>query len=548
MRVDLELAWQRGEPRRMDDYLTLLPQLLDDAEVRADVAFEEYRTRVEHGEDVDAAEYETKYNVDTTGWTRLAAAPAAPSDPDLDQQFDTATSRYVPASPGQLPGPGDEWGDFEILDELGRGSLACTYLAKQRSLADRLVAVKFSSITTAESDKLARLQHPNIVPVYSIHQDQRWSVTCMPFRGRTTLNEVVSRPQLLDEVDQQYGSATREESVLRLVLGLADGLAHAHARGILHRDVKPANVLLTDDGEPMLLDFNLAVHRHELQTIAGGTVPYMAPEQLRSLAGQGAVDERSDIYSLGVVLVQLLTGQLPWRVSQADVDGQLPAILAERAQVDFAVLNTCTPAVTQIARKCLAASAADRYQSAADLVEDIRRHLADRPLKHARNRSLSELARKWARRHPRLCSLTSAAVLLVAGAIALAGAWTVREQQLAGARATQQLMTVTQELDALRPVASSSALFPERRETLRGAMDQLAERAGLLVADTARPGIADAAICVPGRRRRLARSLRRNCLLARSCRAARGQKSAGSRAASGTSSCGLALEPAVPRH
>src|SRR5206468_1741103 len=108
------------------------------------------------------------------------------------------------------------------------------------------------------------------------------------------------------------------QAVLWLASRLADGLAHAHERGILHRDLKPANILLTDEGQPMLLDFNLAEDTKRRPTasaaLLGGTLPYMAPEQLRALqGGHRPLDGRSDLYALGVILFELLTGRHPFR-------------------------------------------------------------------------------------------------------------------------------------------------------------------------------------------------------------------------------------------
>ena len=125
-------------------------------------------------------------------------------------------------------------------------------------------------------------------------------------------------------------------AVLWLVARVADGLAHAHERGILHRDLKPANILFADDGEPLLLDFNLAADTklriHASAAMVGGTLPYMAPEQLAAFRdGRTAVDARSDLYSLGVILHELLTGQHPFPVHRGAMGDILPAMIADRS-------------------------------------------------------------------------------------------------------------------------------------------------------------------------------------------------------------------------
>ncbi len=388
MRVDLELSWERGQRKGVRDYINILPKLVDNPAVRSDLAFEEYRARIEQGEKADPTEYETKHQIDTSTWPLKAITPNS----DAAERVSTTPDSFISSGAAVGPGIGTRWGPFDIVDELGRGSLARTYLANQPELGNRSVALKFTRTITTEADKLARLQHTNIVPVYSIHEDDEWLVTCMPYLGRTTLADVVANPGLLHEVEQQYGSDRRERSILRLVQSIASGLEHAHARGILHRDIKPANILLSDEGEPMLLDFNLAVDRDRIDSSAltGGTVPYMSPEQLRRYEGTNGSDtqpdERSDVYSIGVVLHQLLTGSLPWNVDQANVDGNFASILAERIK-SRQLSIAGSSAANEIVGRCLAPTPAVRYQSAAEVVTDIERHLNDQPLKYARNAS-----------------------------------------------------------------------------------------------------------------------------------------------------------------
>jgi len=198
---------------------------------------------------------------------------------------------------------------------------------------------------------------------------------------------------------------------------LADGLAHAHGRGILHRDIKPANILLTDDGQPMLLDFNLSEDT-KAPTAAGprgGTLPYMAPEHLRAFRGEdAAVDARSDIYALGIILHELLAGRHPFETFSGRSGSVLERMIAERSAPPAGLRarnSQVSPAVESIVRHCLEPDPARRYQSAAHLHEDLERHLAHLPLRHAPEPSARERAAKWARRHPRLASSTSMAIL-----------------------------------------------------------------------------------------------------------------------------------------
>ena len=199
---------------------------------------------------------------------------------------------------------------------------------------------------------------------------------------------------------------------------LADALAACSRRGIFHRDIKPANVLLTDDGQPMLLDFNLAedtkLRSQGSVAAVGGTLPYMSPEQLEAFGGKSVqVEARSDIYSLGVVLFQMLTGKIPFRMKSgryADMLGEMTADRLRGAPLLRPINPDITPAVESIIRHCLEPEPANRYQSARDLQEDLDRQLKNLPLKHAPEPSLAERAQKFVRRHPRLTSWTSVSV------------------------------------------------------------------------------------------------------------------------------------------
>src|SRR5205823_4570612 len=204
-------------------------------------------------------------------------------------------------------------------------------------------------------------------------------------------------------------SASHADATMWIGERLADALAHAHERGVIHRDIKPANVLVSDDGQPMLLDFNLAQDENEADRArAGGTFPYMAPEQMAAFAGgPRKVDRRADVYALGVLLFQLLARKRPYPDHAGDTAVVVARTLEDRGGPPprLRQLNPeVTPAVESIVRKCLESDVAKRYQSAADLRDDIARHRANLPLRYASEPSLYERAGKWVRRHPRLVS------------------------------------------------------------------------------------------------------------------------------------------------
>ena len=206
---------------------------------------------------------------------------------------------------------------------------------------------------------------------------------------------------------------TYVDAVLWIVARLADGLAHAHERGIIHRDLKPANVLLADDGQPLLLDFNLAEDTKLRSGAAvahvGGTLPYMSPEQLTAYRDNiGLVDGRSDIYAIGLIAHHLLTGRHAFTVRKGPTRTIVPQMIADRSGAPPRMRQynrSISPAVESIISHCLEPHPGKRYASARELLDDIERHRANLPLKHAPEPSFIERIVKWSRRHPRLASL-----------------------------------------------------------------------------------------------------------------------------------------------
>ena len=245
-----------------------------------------------------------------------------------------------------------------------------------------------------------------------------------------------------EEPSRQFlRSASAIQAAAWIVERLAEGLAHAHERGLLHRDLKPSNILLAADGTPMLLDFNLAVENPAdssegeiRRALIGGTLPYMSPEHLDAFNPGGttpadAVDERSDIYALGLIFFELLAGAPPF--PDPPTESSLPEIvnLMIACRRNPPSLRASCPQVPwsldALALKCLAFDPTHRYTRAADLAEDLQRFLVDLPMKHCPEPSIRERFGKWARRHPGLCGSTSVAILatlllgLLGGAAAL---------------------------------------------------------------------------------------------------------------------------------
>jgi serine/threonine protein kinase len=327
------------------------------------------------------------------------AAPAPP----FRALASTAPSPPPAAAPAQ-PGPGDQIGDFELLRVLGTGSFGRVYLARQTSLG-RLVALKVSperGVPGGEARTLARLEHAHIVQVFSESADseRRLRLLCMQYVPGATLEHVCAQltrhdrrtwngQLILDILDAANSdtvpldpAALREREFLArcpfdeaagwLGARLAEALAHAHALAVLHRDVKPANVLLNRYGRPLLADFNVACAGGR-EVALGGTLTYMAPEHLEAFvhANPGdAVDERADIFSLGVVLFELLAGAPAFGPAQRGPAADVLRDLTARRRAGPPDFPSAAPVPTPLAatvRRCLEPDRARRFQTAADL-------------------------------------------------------------------------------------------------------------------------------------------------------------------------------------
>jgi serine/threonine protein kinase/predicted Zn-dependent protease len=371
-----------------------------------------------------------------------------------------------------LPVGGGSFLGFDLVRELGRGAFARVFLARQGELANRLVVLKLAIDSRVESQTLAQLQHTHIVPVYSAHVAPPLHALCMPYFGATTLADVREELRKLPHPPQsgrwlvqllaaRAGALPRcatdgtavahradrldrlekvsyTDAVLWLGARLAEGLAHAHDRGIVHGDLKPANVLLSDEGRPMLLDFNLSqdtkLRGRASAALVGGTLPYMAPEQMMAFRdGKPRSDPRGDVYALGVLLFELLSGSHPFPLRQGRVSELLGPMLADRAggSPDLRQLNPSVPvAVAAILRRCLEPDPRRRYPSARALQEDLDRQLANLPLLHAPDLSPRERLAKWLRRHPRLSSSYAVGVVATALLLALGTLYELRGRQL----------------------------------------------------------------------------------------------------------------------
>ncbi len=264
-----------------------------------------------------------------------------------------------------------------------------------------------------------------------------WTRITSRRRNRGGLAEVALEGRDFDQPARQFlRQANTIQATVWIIARLAEGLEHAHSRGLLHRDLKPSNILIAADGTPMLLDFNLSTGTEPVdpargeKAMLGGTLPYMSPEHLDAFDPEGAtspdaVDERSDLYSLGLILFEMIAGEPPF----PEPARRLPLVDSIRFMTEQRrkppSLRASHPGVPwsldSIVRKCIEPDPRKRYARARDLADDLNRFLDDLPLRHAPEPSRRERLAKWARRNPRLCGSSSIAALAALLILSLGG-------------------------------------------------------------------------------------------------------------------------------
>jgi TolB-like protein/Tfp pilus assembly protein PilF len=334
--------------------------------------------------------------------------PGCADEPSRDET-NTAGHNKKSASAAELLG---ELGDYELLEEVGRGGQGVVFRARQKSL-NRTVALKVISLGQwaskahlkrfrLEAEAAARLEHPGIVPIHEVGERDGSCYFSMKFVEGGQLDEVARREPM------------PIRRAVELIAKVARTVHYAHEHGILHRDIKPGNILLDAKGEPHLTDFGLArlvesesSVTHTLDVL--GTPSYMAPEQ--AMGNNAAVSSATDVYGLGAVLYQLLTGQPPFAGGTTyetiklllDTEPKKPRLLNPKIDRDLST----------ICLKCLEKDPKRRYSSGLALAEDLERWLKHEPI-HARSIGIFARGRKWVQRNPTSALLATSLLALAA--------------------------------------------------------------------------------------------------------------------------------------
>ena len=430
----MEVRDEAATPTSVEEYLQRFPQLGNLQHLERLVS-EEINCRLRVENRVNPAEYLQRFpklaaesslvrsRLDTlqqqhdTGQedqTMVAGSPSAqPDQTDYGHAAVEEGTLHGTASGLQAKDAyiGKELGGYKILNEVGRGGMGVVYKAFDTKLK-RIVALKvLRNLVHSDASELdrflgeataaAQMDHPNIISVFEIEKDAEAPFVVLEFASGGALN---------DRID---GTPFAAEKAAQLILTLAEAIHAAHEKGIVHRDLKPGNVVFTGNDEVKITDFGLAKWIDEASDLTKsgemvGTPSYMAPEQVAGKSG--VITARTDVYALGVILYELLTGRPPFTGSSSintilhvmEDDPVPPNKLQSEIGHD---LNT-------ICLKCLEKEPEKRYETAAQLAADLQAYLEDRPIT-ARRPSTVERSRKWIRRHPATSGFLAVATLVV---------------------------------------------------------------------------------------------------------------------------------------
>ena len=394
-------SWSCGERTPVEVYLSENPVLRDDTNAVLDLIYHEFVLRQRMGEAPKLDEYLSRFPDWAELLLRQFAAHAAVPATDRSEtiSLDDNKRLNIPSTGFQIDQarPLISIDGYDVVEQLGRGGMGVVYKARDKALG-RFVALKMIAAGRnaepkhrerfqVEARAAARLQHPNILQIYNVDEYEGSPYLAIEYaEGGSLADRIAAKPLPTGEA-------------ARLTETLARAVDAAHRSGVVHRDLKPSNVLLTADGTPKIGDFGVAklLDDDSVRTLAGdpiGTPSFMAPEQAQGRLGE--VGPAADVYSLGAILYQLLTGYPPF------LGGSTRETLNMVVSQDVRPPRDMRPEVSKdletICLKCLRKEPAKRYATAEALADDLSRFLTDRPIL-ARRTSAPEQLWRWSRRN-----------------------------------------------------------------------------------------------------------------------------------------------------
>jgi tetratricopeptide (TPR) repeat protein/tRNA A-37 threonylcarbamoyl transferase component Bud32 len=374
VKMDMALQWRAGRQVAVTHYLRAYAELSIPERVLSDLVQLECDLRQQYGSGaLVPAEPTVSPATEHTPTGRADERTVRPS-----ATVPPRTPASFPAFPSMMP---ERFDRYQVIRRLGKGAMGSIYLAQDTQL-DRLVALKVPDFRSEENTEqlqrfyreaqaAAKLEHPNLCPVYDVGQHNGIHFLAIAYVEGTPLHEYAKKTPPLDA-----------SQIANLIARVALAMNYAHQRGVVHRDLKPANIMITRRQEPMVVDFGLALHQQggdQRLTVRGvplGTPAYMAPEQVKG--DVEAMGPACDIFGLGVILYELLAGRLPFEGSSLMI---MTKVLTEDAPPPSVHGRPVPAPLEAICKKAMARQIADRYPSMADFATDL---LAFQDMEHQR--------------------------------------------------------------------------------------------------------------------------------------------------------------------
>ncbi len=436
LRVDQRERRRRAQWVPAESYLDAFPTVRADPESAIDLVFGEYLLREQFGDSPTLEEYTRRFP-QYADQLKLQVELHRAIEEDHDRPWPATWTEGRTHSP-ELPraNPESDFGQrpdipgYEILEVLGWGGMGVVYRAWQQKLS-RMVALKMVQAGAqaspkvlarfrVEAEAVARLKHPNIVQIHEVGEH----AGC-PF----LVLELVEGPNLARSL---AGTPQAIARAVELVETLARAMHSAHCHGVIHRDLNPANILLTADGMAKITDFGLAkivIGGEGLRTQTGellGTPSYMAPEQ--AVSRHRAMGAATDVYALGAILYEVLTGRPPFKAES--MMETLRQVMADEPVAPSRLRPRLPRDLETICLKCLRKEPAQRYDGAMALADELRRFREGRPIL-ARRSSAPERLWRWCRRNPGLASanIAAAGLTTILAVVSTFAAWTFHGQR-----------------------------------------------------------------------------------------------------------------------